>query len=676
MGRGHLVFFGPCTAGAVCHRGGGVSNRYDLVMLFGRAPYRPQHIAAGSPRNPRHRLEPSDSVLAPTVQDATGVTPSLETASLPVISRTSLLEQDLEATAGPSAYAGELADLQAAESVGSVAATPAKSVARSSLVMFFGTFVSRLLGLVRSPILLGAVVGMTTPAGNAFDVANQLPTQIYMVIVGGLVNAILVPAIVRATKSSKDSGASFINKLLTISIVFLGIATLVITLAAPLIVKMFAATMPPQWYSLTVAFAYWCLPQIFFYGLYTVLGQILNARENFGPYMWAPVLNNVIAIAGLVLILSMFGAYDPESINDAAVWTTTKVALLGGFSTLGIALQALVLIWPLYRLGVRYKPDFRWKNTGLASAGKASWWVLLTMVIGLIPTMAQSNAAVGATARADELGMNLYLVAGNYVYTTSYMIYSIPTSLIVVSIATAMFTRLASHAVDENLPAMRRDVSKTLRMVSTLTLLCSVLMIVLALPIARILALTQPPDVVSTLSHVVMAMCLGLVGVGAVTVLTRTYYAFEEFKAAFLLNLPFQVTALVGFLLCMLLPPQFTVIGIGLVMSVTNVIFALVLAVFLRGRMGGLDSTRVISTHLRLFGIALVTGVLGFLVMIPVNNMFHLADSILGSFGAIIIVAPLLTLLYFSLMKVLRMDELKALVGPLKRILKKVGIRK
>lgn len=160
-----------------------------------------------------------------------------------------------------------------------------KSAAHSSLIMFLGTFASRLLGLVRSPILLGAVVGMTSPVANAFDIANTIPNFLYMIIVGGLVNAVLVPAIVRASKESNDGGAAFINKLLTMTIVALGGITLVLTLGAPLVVKIFAATMSPEWYSLTVAFAVWCLPQIFFYGLYTVLGQILNARENFGPYM-------------------------------------------------------------------------------------------------------------------------------------------------------------------------------------------------------------------------------------------------------------------------------------------------------------------------------------------------------------------------------------------------------
>ena len=118
-----------------------------------------------------------------------------------------------------------------------MSASSEHSVARNSLIMSLGTLVSRILGLVRSPIALGAIIGITSLSANSFDVANKLPTLIYMVVAGGLVDAVLVPAIVRATKESDDDGQAFINKLITISIVILGVITLALTIASPFIVK-------------------------------------------------------------------------------------------------------------------------------------------------------------------------------------------------------------------------------------------------------------------------------------------------------------------------------------------------------------------------------------------------------------------------------------------------------
>lgn len=541
--------------------------------------------------------------------------------------------------------------------------------------MFLGTLASRVLGLVRSPILLGAVIGMSSPAANAFDTANKLPNLLYMVIVGGLVNAVLVPAIVRATKESEDGGAAFLNKLITLALIFVGGATVIVTLASPLIVRAFAATLSDEWYGLTVAFSFWCLPQIFFYGMYTVMGQILNARENFGPYMWAPVVNNIVAVAGLLVILVIYGGAVPADEARAADWTFMRVATLGGFSTLGIAMQAIVLIWPMRRLGIRYKPDFKWRGSGLGDAGKASWWMLLMMVTSLVPTAIVNNVAVGATNRGKEQGLPLADIAGSATYTNAYMIYSIPTSLVVVSIATAMFTRLAKAAADNDLAKMRSDTSKTIRMISTMTSLCMAGLIVLAVPITRILAFTVRPEEAVTLAKVLIAMSLGLIGIGAVTVLDRVYYAFEDTRGAFWINLPFQTLGLLGYLGCSLLPPEFTVIGVGMVMSTTNVMAMFAMVWKLSPRMGGMDEERLLRVHVKLLGISSLTICGGWFILGFFGPIFA-PLTLIGAIIRLAIMGPIVVVVFLGLMRLARMDELMSLVGPLKSVLRKFGIGK
>ncbi len=547
------------------------------------------------------------------------------------------------------------------------------SVARSSFIMFLGTLASRFLGLVRSPILLGAVVGMTSPVANSFDVANKIPNLIYMIVVGGLVNAVLVPAIVKATKNSSDNGAAFINKLLTLALVALGAITLLITLASPLVVKLFAATMNEQWYSITVAFAFWCVPQIFFYGMYTIFGQILNARESFGPYMWAPALNNVVAVLGLLAMLAIFGPVNMEVASQPHVWAGGRVVMLGGVSTLGIALQALVLIWPMKRLGIRFRPDFRWRGSGLGDAGRASWWMLLMMLTGLIPTMVQSNVAASATARAESAGLALESVAGNYAYSTAYTIYSLPTSLIVVSIATAMFTRMSQAVVDDDMTRMRRETSRTLRTVSSLMFLSTVGLVVLAVPISRILAFTISPDEVRTLAHVVVALSCGLVGIGAVNILDRVYYAFEDTRGAFYINLPFQLLGIAGFGLAALLPAAWVVVGIGATMAMTNSLSALFMLVKVRARLNGIEGRKLLRSHLLLFVVAFLSalagnGVLKFLPHLDAASRFTDALVALGVGGGVIV------LVYITLMRILCVEEFTIFLRPFSSIAQKIGI--
>lgn len=549
------------------------------------------------------------------------------------------------------------------------------SVARNSLVMGLGTLVSRILGLVRSPIMLGAIVGMTSLAANSFDVANKLPTIIYMIVAGGLVNAVLVPAIVRATKESSDDGQAFINKLITLSIVLLGTITLVLTIASPLIVKAFAATMQHDWFRLTVAFTYWCMPQVFFYGMYTVFGQILNARENFGPYTWAPVLNNVVAIVGFLAILAIFGSYTPQVGSDIALWTPQRIAMLGGFSTLGIVAQALILIIPMRRLGLRYRPDFSWKGAGLGRAGKTSWWMFLTMLISILPTMMWSNVAAGASTRAKQAGMDLAQIAGNYAHTTAYTIYTIPQSLIVVSIVTAVFTRLSLHAVNRNLEAMRNDVSSTVRTVSTLTFLCTVGLIVLAGPISRLLAFTVSAEEAVTVARVLIAMSLGVVGVGVQTVFNRVYYAFEDTRGNFFITTPFQVLLVLGYWGCLYLPPQWAVIGVGLVQSVGNVLMPIAMGLHLRGRMEGIDGKRLLVSHGKLLVVSLISVAISAAILRlfgPFADPMPVGSAVIRC----LVITPVIVATFLGAMRLFHMEELSMMMSPLRSIARKFGVKR
>lgn len=552
----------------------------------------------------------------------------------------------------------------------------ASSVARNSFIMFLGTLVSRILGLVRSPIILGAVVGLTMPAGNAFQIANKLPNLLYMIVVGGLVNAVLVPAIVRATKRDRDGGQAFINKLLTITVVGLGAITLIITVAAPLVVKMMAATLSPAWYELTVAFAYWCLPQVFFYGLYTVLGQILNARENFGPYMWAPVANNVVAILGMLAMMWIFGTTAETAGSDLSAWTGTTIGWLGGISTLGIAVQALILIFPMRSLGIIFRFDFNWRGSGLRTVGVTSWWMLLTMLVSIIPTALVSNVAAGASNRAIEAGMNTEWVAGNFAYDTAYSIYSIPTSLFVVSIATAVFTRMSKAASERNTKRMRDDVGRTLRAVSAIMFLCAAGIVTLAGPISRLFAMASSPRECVTLAHVVATMGIGLTAIGAVTVLNRVFYAFEDTRGAFLISLPVQALAVVAYIICGFLPPADVVVAVGIIMSVTNLLAVPLMLWALSDRLGGIPWGSLISFHVKLLGVTVVASLGGAFVASRIGPLFG-PLSIGRALAALVCGGAVIVAMYIGGMKLVGLREIDALLRPIKRMARRVrGKRK
>src|SRR4051794_13648470 len=221
-------------------------------------------------------------------------------------------------------------------------------VARASVLIGAGTIVSRLTGLLRTIVLVAAIGSVDSKAGDAFAVANQLPNNIYAIISTGLLTAVIVPQIVKAAAHA-DGGRAFTSKLLTLGTVVLLGTTAIAMAVAPLLVALYAPGYGAEQTALATAFAYWCLPQIFFYGLFALLGEMLNARRVFGPYTWAPIVNNLVSIAGFAVFIVLFGT-DQTVVSD---WTEGMIALVAGTATAGIVLQTLLLLFFWRRAGLR-----------------------------------------------------------------------------------------------------------------------------------------------------------------------------------------------------------------------------------------------------------------------------------------------------------------------------------
>lgn len=535
--------------------------------------------------------------------------------------------------------------------------------------MASGTMISRILGMIRSPILLTLVVGLNSPIASSFDVANQLPNIVFNIIAGGLINAVLVPAIVQASERDKNGDSSFINKLITIAIVILGVITTIITICAPFVVKAFAATMTEQWYQVTVIFAYWCLPQIFFYGMYAVLGQILNARESFGPYTWAPVVNNVVAIIGFVIILIIFGSPTPEQTQDIALWTGTRQLMLAVFSTAGVVAQALVLILPLRRVGIRYRPDFNWRGTGLGKVGKTSFWVLMTTLVSTITTIALSNVNAGTYARAQASGIDPTTVAGNAAHTVANSIYYLPISLVAVSITTATFTKMARAAAKNDRQQVTEISVQTTNILATFMFLASALMIVLAYPLARIFVPGGSMAEIQSLARIITIAALTVLPGALILVYKNICYAFNDTRGTFLMILPSQIIDTIGIFACTLLPPQYTVAGTEAVFIIGNYLCIGCLMLYSRRLIGHIGGRNILRTHLYLAVVAMICTIVGLLAINWIG--FHTVSTNISSAAITIVLAGiLLTLLYVILGKVFQISQINDMSGMVLRLVR------
>ncbi|MFT2817414.1 murein biosynthesis integral membrane protein MurJ [Leifsonia sp. A12D58] len=528
------------------------------------------------------------------------------------------------------------------------------SIGRASVFLASGTIVSRVLGFIKVIVLAGAI-GLVGAGADTFAVANQLPNQVYVIIAGGVLSAVLVPQIVRSALH-KDGGAGYINKLMTVALVILGVTTVIATLLAPALTRLVASPeLSEDKLSLAIAFAYWCLPQIFFYGLYTVLGEVLNARKSFGPSTWVPVLNNVVSIAGIIVFVVLFGA-DPDGLNGATSYSPAMIAVLAGSATLGVAVQALALFFFWKRIGLKYRPDFAWRGVGLGTAGKMASWtfgmLILTTIAGVVETRIVTRAS-GDDASAAVLG-------------TAWLIFMLPHSVITVSVATAYFTRMSEHASLGKISLVRDDASSAIRGTSLLIVLASAVIAVCAYPFARVFV--QSFNQVQSVGNVILAYILGLVAFCVLFVIQRTFYALGDTKTPFYFTL-FQVTlVIIGVIGCSFLPLEWIAAGIALVVTIAGIAQAILAAFLLRGRIGRIDGKRILRSLTKYFAAAIIPVALGIWLLILLGGTVAGGFAVSGRLEAIasmVIIGSVMAVLYFGLLVLMRTDELKGFTGPL-----------
>lgn len=529
---------------------------------------------------------------------------------------------------------------------------------RNAGLMTAGTLVSRLLGFVRNALLVAAI-GVTAPAANAFDVANKLPNFIYAILAGGVLNVVLVPQIVKAYKSAK--GQDFVDRLLTLTVAGLLAITVAMTAVAGVIVDLYVTNWSPELTALAVAFALWCIPQLFFYGLYTVLGQVLNARGQFGPYMWAPVVNNVVAIAGLLAYLAAFGPVAAQADpGDLTVWTGGRIALLAGVATAGVAAQALVLLVPLYRSGFRWRPRWGIRGSGLGSAGRVATWTFASVLLDALGVLVTTNVQAAADAAAGD-GVQ---VASNAAYTNAMMLYLLPHSLVTVSLATALFTRISAAASDRDTAGVRRAFSLGVRTTAVFTVFATVAMTVLAVPIVRVLVPSASADETAAVSGVLVALLTGLVALGGMVMIKPVYFAYEDGRSIFWIQVPMNVVFVgVSLLGTVLLEPRWWVIGVAVGLSLGNWVTFVLRLVGLRSLLGRVDGRRIVSVHVRSAVAAAVAGGVGWalLALWGVSPELGFAASLLRC----AVVGVVMLVLYLLGLRLLKVRELRELLAPL-----------
>jgi len=496
--------------------------------------------------------------------------------------------------------------------------TPA-TVLSSSALMAAGTLLSRLTGFVRAS-LLAAAIGISLQA-EVFNVANTIPNSLYILVAGGVFNSVLVPQLVRAIKNDADGGDAYANRVITLGAVVLGGVTAVLVITAPWLLQLMVdasfftdPALAAERESL-IDFARWCLPQIFFYGMFVLVGQILNARGSFGPMMWAPIANNLISISVVVTYLVVYA-------GDPAVggYTQTQEVLLGLGSTVGIAAQLLILLPYLKRSGFLVRPRFDFRRTGLGHTLRLGMWTVGFVIVNQIAFYVMVHQATAGVAAAAHGASD---ASGFTVYSNAFLLTQVPHSIVTVSLATATMPVVARLAADGRLGDVAAEMSRTLRLVLAVIVPFAVALAVLGPALATVLfSWGQAAGDTGSLGLTLVAFAPGLLMFSVHYVILRGFYAVEDTRTPFFIQcVVAAVNITLAITLTMAVRPELVAPMLALAYGASYTAGSLVSTGILSRRLGGLGGRALAGFVCRVVLAAVPAAGLALLALVGLDQL-------------------------------------------------------
>ena len=484
---------------------------------------------------------------------------------------------------------------------------------RASGIMAIGTILSRITGFVRA-LLAVAVLG-TALLADTFNVANTMPNILYNLLVGGALTAIFVPQLVRSFED-QDGGHGFASRLVTTISLILLVLVAVGVIFAPALVRLYAPEFSTPGFEteqeIAVAFTRYCLPQIFFLGLFTMLGQVANARGSFAPLMWAPIANNLVVIVVFAAVLITERSLALGTITDL------QVQILGWGTTLGVVVQALILIPVVKRSGIHIRPMF-----GLGGLGKSfglAGWTLIYVLISQLGYLVTVNVATSAAVRSAQAGITTGV--GFTPFTSAYYIMLLPYSIVTISIVTALLPHLSRLAIAKDVEEVRKQLIRAIRMVGVVTVPSAVALLLFGPLMTQSLYLGISLEDARYIGFVLSALSIGLVAFSINLILIRGFNAFEDTKTQVLSILIINIISVaLSYVFLETLDSYWVTVGLGLAFSVSYIVGLFITISLLKKHIGRLQVSDFAAQH----GLLLIASLVGMLPFFAIAFYFDWA---------------------------------------------------
>jgi putative peptidoglycan lipid II flippase len=460
--------------------------------------------------------------------------------------------------------------------------TSRSRVARNTAIFSIATGLSRVMGLVREIVARGYFG--TTGAASAFTLAFQVPNLIRALVADAALSSAFVPVFSDLLEHRRRREAiQLASALAGLILVALGTLTLVFIAVAPWLMPIFTGdTFTPALDDLTVGLSRLLFPIVVLLGLTGLIVGILNAHDHFSIPALAPLVWNVVIIGALVALTPLFEG--PDRLYAYAIGVVA-----------GTVVQLLMCLPVLRRIGFPLRVSLSFRDARIKQ-------VLMLMLpvsvgLGLINIDVVLNSIIGSLV-SDEVPSAI---------EAAFRVYMLPQGMFSVAIATVLFPALARLASRRDLAGLRATTGTGARQILLLLIPSAAATLVLAEPIVRLLYQRGEFDAESTrlTSEALFYFAFSLPFSGLNLLLTRTFFSLQR---------PWLPTAvalgslIVNVATSLALYGRLGIGGVVLGTTVGNAVMTVLLAVRLRGELGGLEIARTLRAGALMLAAAALLG--------------------------------------------------------------------
>ena len=514
------------------------------------------------------------------------------------------------------------------------------SVAKSTALMSVATLISRITGLVRTWAMAFALGNSLIT--SAYQVANNMPNVVFDLVAGGLLGAAFIPVyLLEKEKKGEGGGNAFAVNLLNLTIIVLGSLTLLSSFFAPQLIatQTFTVGEYDEVVELSVAFFRIFAFQIVFYGISGIVTAVLNANRVFFLPAIAPAINNVCVIVS-------FFAYIPlSSINQQVA-----ILVLGIGTTLGVAVQALIQIPALVKMGFKYRFTVNLRDPALIEAMK----IALPTMLYIVGTLVAFSCRNAFSLTCGDNGPSTLLYAWTW--------YQLPYGVVSVSLSRALFTEMGEAVAKDDWPAVRELVRSGISGNLVLVMPLAAIMMGLATPLMQLFqAGAFNADDVWYVSQVLMAWLVSLPFYAVLFFLYNVFASIRKFmRFALVSTVMVVVQCVLYFLLCR--PEALGLNGVPAADVVYYAACCIILLAMLQKMIGSFNLPSILSTGVRV----LIASAVAFVVSYFAGLWLPVGEGMIGGFLRLIVGGSLGLVVAYGLCLLFRVPEMqlvKDLVG-------------